>query len=96
MTEIKDMTLRRVNVRIVAAAFMSAISPAGAPSLPFPARRGGFYEAPDPFASPVVPNDKRQSHRKASRRLQTFADEPTLFSSLLETLVLIFRGRSFT
>lgn len=38
MTEIKDMTLRRVNVRIVAAAFMSAISPAGAPSLSFPAK----------------------------------------------------------
>lgn len=78
------MNVRRRR-QLAAAAFMSAISPAGVPSLSFfPARRK-FSEAADPFATPVAPNDKRQPRRKAGRRLLTFADDPTLFSSLLET-----------
>lgn len=74
------------------------LGPRHSPSLPARGREGGREGggAAGPFATPVVGNDERQLRTKAARRLPTFADEPTLFSSLLETPALIFGGRSFT
>lgn len=59
--------------------------------------RGGLYEAAaGPFATLVVPNDRIQLRRKAVRRLLALAEEPKLFSSVLETPMLISHGRSST